>query len=47
VHYGYRSALAVSMLALLALGAIVIAFGPERRGVVFGRKDSTATGTAP
>jgi MFS transporter, SHS family, lactate transporter len=36
-HYGYLPALAGSMVALLTLAAVVIAAGPERRGVIFGR----------
>jgi SHS family lactate transporter-like MFS transporter len=41
-HYGYRSALAGSMAALIILAAIVIAAGPERKGVHFGEKPDGA-----
>jgi SHS family lactate transporter-like MFS transporter len=41
-HYGYLPALAGSMAALLVIGAIVIAAGPERKGVRFGGGSGTA-----
>jgi MFS transporter, SHS family, lactate transporter len=35
-RYGYLPALAGSMAALLSLAAVVISFGPERKGIRFG-----------
>jgi SHS family lactate transporter-like MFS transporter len=42
-RYGYLSALAGSMAALLTLAAFVIGFGPERKGIRFGESPGEAS----
>ena len=42
-HFTYSLVMGISMAAVLVVGAIVIALGPERRGVVFGEETGGQT----